>query len=166
MGASAVGPTPEERRQELEIEKLNLEVQMLADERRTSSIRLILTIGGGLVGGATLIWTIIFGLRTISHQVKQRREERVSTLLESLSSELKSKRLGAARGLSRYVEAAIPELLAAAATEHSEEVRLAIEESLARLRGSDMYRITRANADTLPRQMYLLGRLEAIELGA
>jgi len=154
---------PASRRAELEEKKLELEIHHLEEEARSNSLIFWSTIFGSLVGAATIIWTIYSGIRTMKQQIVQRRDERISSLMEKLSSESLSLRLGAVRGLSRYADDALPELLAAASNENSASVRGALEDTLTTVAAVSFDQVVSANSRSLPKRIHLMGRFSQLE---
>jgi uncharacterized protein YjbI with pentapeptide repeats len=152
-----------DRRTQLEEKKLELEIRHLEEEARSNSLTSWSTIIGSLIGAATIIWTIYSGIRTMKQQIEQRRNERISSLMEKLSAESLSLRLGAVRGLSRYADDALPELLATASNENSVAVRGALEDTLTTIEAVNFDQIVSANSRSIPKRIHLLGRFSQLE---
>ena len=85
---------------------------------------------GGIIAIIGLIWTICYGLQKISEHDRDQRLNKISSLLEALGSEVKYNRLAAAKGLSRYSDYVVNEIVAAISTEQSLIVLDALEETL------------------------------------
>ena len=117
---------------------------------------------GGISGGIAVIWTIIYGLRTISQRSKEESRAKMSSLLESLSSESEYARLAAAKGLTRYIDNVIDEILTAISAEESCVVRTALENALYQIKKNNMKKVIRTNSETLINRSYLFGRLTAV----
>ena len=150
-----------DRKLELEVAKLQQEVDLLEREQRYSGARLWLSVFGGLLGGATLVWTVVAGLRSFTHRTNEQRLSRIAGLLENLSADSDAARLGAARALKLYADDTFGELLAAAETERFLPAREAIVAALASGNAQTLRTVWDANADTLPHRAFLLGRLAA-----
>jgi uncharacterized protein YjbI with pentapeptide repeats len=152
-------PTPTFTKDELDRQKAELELAKLRAESPFLSLSQIVTVIGGVLGLGAIILTILQGFSTLRQQATARKDEQVSKLLTALSDKEEMVRLGAARGLSRYVNDVIPEALSALRYEQSPQVRTALEEVLLGVNNEHLHRITAANSDTLSRRAYLLGRL-------
>jgi uncharacterized protein YjbI with pentapeptide repeats len=150
--------------EELQREKLSLEIEQLRQEQRFFVLNRWIGTVGGLLGSVAVLWTIARGYRTLRHQVETQRADRIAELLTSLSDERTEVRVGAARGLSRYADAVLAELLSALKLEASPQASGTIVETLTHIGDRQFSRVTGANANTLSMRAYYLGRLR--EAGA
>jgi uncharacterized protein YjbI with pentapeptide repeats len=83
-------------------------------------------------------------------------------LLESLSSESPTKRLGAARGLGRFARDVVPEVLSALATESASDVRNSLTSVLVRADRAALADVLEANRQTISARANSLGRARAL----
>ena len=148
----------------LEIKKLQADLEVQEQTKHESEIRYWSTIGGSLVGICALMWTILSGLRNLREQSTENRHNRISSLLERLSSDSEATRSGAARGLSQYVINTGTELLAVAYVEESEAVKKNIQETLKTLRGSYRNLVTEKNSVNISDRFHLAGRLRQAKI--
>ncbi len=144
---------------ELQKEKLSLEVDQLRAQRRFFILDKSVTITGGILGAVAILWTITQGYRTLRQQIDSHKAMRIADLLASLSDEREEVRIGAARGLSRYANNVVDEVLSALSIEKLASVRGVLEDLLFRTDKKKWHQIVEANQETLAKRAYLLGRL-------
>ena len=149
---------------ELEKAKLALEVEQLQLEQQFFLLNKWIGLVGGLLGTVAILWTIAQGYRTLKNQAETQKKLRIAELLSALSDQRAEARVGAARGLTRYADDVVDEILSALKLEESPEVRSALNEVLSRVKGRHIPRIIAANSDTIPARAYYLGRL--VQVGA
>ena len=149
---------------ELENKKAELEMKNLLYEEKFFELNFWIRTLGGLLGGIAVIWTIIYGLRTISEHSKEQSSAKVSSLLESLSSESEYARLASARGLSLYIDKVTDEMLTAISIEKSNVVRNAMENALFQVKKNNMKKVIDKNSETFRNRSYLFGRLTKAEV--
>ena len=152
------------QKMELEIEKIKYEIQNLEQEDIRKTITLLSTIIGSVIGIIVLVWTIFQGLKTISDKTKENRQNRISYLLQALSSEQVANRLGSIRGLSQYTDYVIPELLASSSTENSVLVRTNLEDTLFLAGQSGKSEVLRANSNSILNRVQTGARIKAINI--
>lgn len=159
-------PTPTLSKDELERQQAELELAKLRAESPYFSFGQIVATLGAALGLLTVGIAIIQGLITLRQQVTERKEEQIAKLLSALSDKEDTVRLGAARGLSRYANDVIPEVLSALRDETSARVRDALEEVLFSVTDLNLDQIVAANSETLAQRAYLLGRLRKLRANA
>ena len=147
---------------DLEKEKLLLEINLAQREILLYPIEKITTLVGGVLGSIAILWTILQGYRTLKHQSDTQKASRIAQLLSEISDKEEGIRIGAARGLSRYADEVIDEVISAFSLEKSPQTRLALEDVLASVNNLGFHKIVSINAETFPTRAYLLGRLSAI----
>lgn len=151
-------------KEQLEIEKLGLEVGQLKQEQSFYIIDKWFSIVGSILGSVAIMWAIFQGYRTFRQQAETQTQARIAELLTKLSDPQEEIRVGAARGLSRYVDDTIDEILSALRLEESEKVRQVLEDTLTKAKNKSISKIIYANSNTLDERIYLMGRL--VEAGA
>jgi len=114
---------------------------------------------GGIIAIISLIWTIYYGLQKISEHDRDQRLNKISSLLEALGSEVKYNRLAAAKGLSRYSDYVVNEIVAAISTEQSSTVLNALEETLSHVSDNNIQEVMELNSQSLVDRAILHGRL-------
>lgn len=144
---------------ELENKKLELELNKLSYEQQYFKLSFWIQTLGIFLGGVAVLWTVISGFRAISESNKERSLTKISTLLESLSSESEYVRLAATRGLTPYIDKTTDEMLTAVAIEKSDLVRTSMETALFKAKKGNIKKIIEANTETLRERAYLYGRL-------
>ncbi len=147
--------------EELEMKKLQIETNKLSYEERFYGCTFWIKIGGSILGGIAVIGTIIKGIETISQKTKEQSLAKMSSLLESLSSESEYARLAAAKGLTLYADRVVDEILTAISIEKSDIVRNALENALYKITNNNMKKVIDSNNEALIRRPYLFGRLTA-----
>jgi uncharacterized protein YjbI with pentapeptide repeats len=119
---------------------------------------------GGILAAAGIIWTIAYGLHTISKRNEEILLSKISSLLKTLSSESKYARLAASRGLSKYIDYIVDEVLTAISTEESIVVRDELGNALYRLKNKNMKKVSCSNSETIVERARLFGRLRKMKL--
>jgi uncharacterized protein YjbI with pentapeptide repeats len=147
---------------ELEKEKLLLEIELAKKELNTFELEKIIGLAGGILGLVAILWTISQGYSTLKQQSDTQKALRIAELLSRISDKDEGVRIGAARGLSRYSDEVIDEVVSALSLEKSPQIRLAFEDVLASVNQVGFQKIININAETFPTRAYLLGRLSAI----
>jgi uncharacterized protein YjbI with pentapeptide repeats len=145
----------------LQREKLEIEISRLKSDLRFQPLKTWVGIFGGILGSIAVIWTVIYGLRTINQKTREQHLSEISRLFESLNSNSDTVRLGAARGLSQYADGVIDEITAALSVEQSQVVRKALVDTLYNAGPSTVPKILKYNSDTLSHRAFLIGRLTA-----
>lgn len=145
--------------EELEIKKLQIETNKSSYEERFYEVTFWIKILGSILGGIAIIWTIIKGIDTISQKTKEQSLKKISSLLESLSSESEYARLAAAKGLTLYADSVVDEILTAISIEKSDIVKNALENALYKITDNNMKKVIDSNNEALIRRPYLFGRL-------
>lgn len=151
-----------EKKEKLEILKLEKELEKLENENGNSELTFLLSILGGLLATGSFFWTVLEGIRAFRQRTNEQRLSHISTHLEQLSNASTSSRLGAVRALTMYADDSVRELLAAAETEESLVVRHAIADALAKCTSEAIQVVIDANKKTFARRAFILGRLRAI----
>ena len=150
-------------RQQLELEKLALEVSQLRQEQQLFGWSRTLSIAGSFLASIAILWTIGQGYQTLRSQTVNQKQSRIAEILSSLSSENEMSRIGAARSLSRYPNETIDEILSALRFEKSNIVREALEDTLEKISDEYFFRLLAANTKTLEERASLLGCLSALQ---
>jgi uncharacterized protein YjbI with pentapeptide repeats len=114
---------------------------------------------GIIIAILSLLWTIYYGVHKILEHKRDQRLNKISSLLETLGSEVKYNRLAAAKGLSRYSDYVINEIVAAISTEQSSIVLNALEETLSHVNNNNIHKVMELNSQSLVDRAILHGRL-------
>jgi uncharacterized protein YjbI with pentapeptide repeats len=121
--------------EDLQAEKLKLEIQQLQQEINPSLLRLILqsplsSLMLAVVGALAAVFNVT---RTLSLQRQQQREDMIANFLDKLGSQQESVRLGAAQALARYPTEAVSFLINQLEMDSSQSVRTGVAESLSQV---------------------------------
>ena len=131
----------------------------IINEITCEPVKLVLSVLGTLGAGGAVVWSILYGIKTFKQKNDEQRNEYVSGLLESISSENKAKRIGAARAFSRYSDYCVEELIGVLAYEDNEMIRKIIEKNLIGIRDKHINVVIMNNSNTISERMELFGRL-------
>jgi len=148
-----------DNKSELELRKAEIELKKLIYEEKFFKVTFWIKTLGGIFGGIAVIWTIIYGLQTISQWNKEQKLAKISSLLESSNSKSEYIRLAAINGLIQYIDNVIDEMLIAISTEESYVVRKAIENALYKIDDKNFHKVVERNNRTFVDRAYLIGRL-------
>ncbi len=152
----------DDEKKQLEIDKLKKEIEQIAIQEQQGWITLVATTLGSTIAFLGLGWTIFSGLKTINQQIKEARQNRISSLLQSLSSEKEYLRLGAAKGLSQYVDYCVMELLTSSSTEESVLVRNNLEDTLSLVGDFGKRQVLESNNKTLLERLEIVGQIQSL----
>ncbi|MEJ2759063.1 MAG: pentapeptide repeat-containing protein [Anaerolineales bacterium] len=147
---------------ELEKEKLVLELDSLYRKEELSGVTTVVSVVGGVIGSVAVLWTIFQGYRTLKFQSIQQHQKQISDLLSDLSSPEQDVKIGAARGLNIYADDVLNDVISAIATEESFIVRSALEEVLTKISPKNLPRLFDINNRYFHEYPYLIGRLRTI----
>lgn len=162
MGSSRLDEFQQLTTEELEKEKLVMEVDSLYRKENLSGLTTAVSVIGGVIGSIAVLWTIFQGYRTLKFQSIQQRQEQISGLLSDLSSPEQDVKIGAARGLNIYADEVLSDVISAIATEESFIVRNALEEVLSNISPKNLPLLFEINNRYFHEYPYLIGRLRTI----
>lgn len=145
----------------LEVEKIILEIDELKVKNRRSLFNLIISLLAGLTGFVTIVWTIYQGAKNYKIQLKQQKLKTISDLLVLLNDSAPNKRIGAAKGLSKYSNSVCNELISSLGIEHDDFAREAVEEALLNISSENFEKLIVANQNAIKSVVTLLGELSA-----
>lgn len=147
---------------DLDKEKTLLEIDLAQRELWLYPVEKVTALAGAALGSIAILWTIFQGYKTLKHQSNTQKASRIAQLLSEISDKEEGIRIGAARGLSRYADEVINEIISALSLEKSPQIRLALEDTLSPVNNSGFQKIISINSETIPTRAYLLGRLSSI----
>lgn len=148
----------------LELEKMILEIDELKAKNQRSLFNLIISLLAGLTGFVTIVWTIYQGAKNYKIQLKQQKLKTISDLLVLLNDSAPNKRIGAAKGLSKYSNSVCNELISALGIENDDFVREAVEEALLDISFENFEKLIVANRNAIKSIVTLLGELSAVSI--
>jgi len=153
-----------ENLQDLEIEKLKLEILKLQREIdppltrllfESPLITLIVAVTGGLIA-------LINVTRGLSLQREQHKEERIAGFLDKLGSEKEWVRLGAAQALARYQKETIAFLINQLRMDSSKKVRMGVAQALSQASSRNFYFLRDSNLSAQSERRNIVAGLFAI----
>lgn len=153
----------DEQKKKAEVDKLKKEIEQITIQQQQSWITLFATIGGSIIGAFGLGWTVWSGLKTFGQQIQETRQNRISSLLQSLSSQEEYSRLGASKGLSQYADYCVIELLTSSSREDSVLVRQNLEDTLSLVSSMGKKQVVKSNSITLLERLEIAGQIKVLE---
>ncbi|MBD2255257.1 pentapeptide repeat-containing protein [Nostoc parmelioides] len=152
----------DDQKKQAELDKLKKETEQIMIQQQQSWITLYATMGGSIIGALGLGWTIWSGLNTLNQQIQEGRQERISLLLESLSSQEEYSRLGASKGLSQYADSCVLELLTSSSIEDSDLVRQNLEDTLSLVGYQGKQQVLESNNRALLERLEIAGKIQIL----
>ena len=147
----------------LELKKMALEIEKLENELEKGAFKYWFENTSRILGLLGIIITLITGIIAIMKYNEEKQRERISFLLENLSDENHYKRLGAARGVSRYIDDVVEEVVAALSTEKDHEVSKRLENALLNISNKNKRKLIAINSSSIEERIYLAGKLKEID---
>lgn len=162
-GLGLFAQTPETSgkvRDSLQLEKTRTEIAILKKEQRIKYLPNIIT----LISVLLAIFPVWVGIKNYKLQVKQQRQKNISDLLVMLTQENVYKRASAAKGLSRYPDDVVCELISSLILEEDEYVRECIEETLGKINEASLQEILDVHKKYVNKRTILYGKLKVMKV--